>query len=109
MRDEVVVASTVGTISAPSAPGDLKNYSFTIGSMHFWNNQVPALCASGITGVEAVNLWKMTAGTWVQVYDGSGTAIQLTATKPQEALLTPGVYGVSKTSGTGIVVTIQMP
>jgi len=109
MRDEVVIGSTIGLISAPTVAGDLAPYVFTIGSMHFWNNTIPHIAASGITGVEAVNLWKMTAGTWVQVYDGSGTAVQLTLTNPQEAILSPGVYGLSKTSGTGIVVTITMP
>jgi hypothetical protein len=109
MRDEVVVASTVGEIAAPSAVGDLDPYVFVIGSMHFWNNQIPHIAASGITGAEAVNLWKLTAGTWVQVHDGDGNDVQLTLTNAQEAILSPGTYGVSKTSGTGIVVTVTMP
>ena len=77
--------------------------------MHFLNNRIPHIAASGITGAEAVNLWKLTAGVWVKVYDGDGNAVQLTLTNPQEALLSEGVYGVTKTSGTGIVVTVQMP
>lgn len=109
MRDEVVIASTVAGISAPTAVGDLADSSFVIGSMHFWNNQLPHIAASGITGAEAVNLWKLTAGTWVQVYDGAGNAVQLTLTNPQEALYSEGTYGLSKTTGTGIVVTVQMP
>jgi len=109
MRDEVIVGSTVAAISAPSAVGDLKNYSFVIGSMHFWNNRIPHIAASGITGAEAVNLWKLTAGVWVKVYDGEGNEVQLTADNPQESLFSEGVYGVTKTSGTGIQVTVQMP
>jgi hypothetical protein len=109
MRDEIVIPSTVGTIAAPSAVGDLDPYVFQIGTMHFFQNQIPHVAASGITGAEEVNLWKLTAGTWVKVYDGSGNEVKLTLTNPQEAILSPGVYGFSKTSGTGITVTIQMP
>jgi len=109
MRDEVVVASTVAAIADPAAVGDLLDYSFSIGSMHFWNNQIPHIASSGITGAETVNLWKLTAGTWVKVFDGEGNAVQLTATNPQEALFSEGVYGVTKTSGTGIQVCVQMP
>jgi len=109
MRDEVLIASTIGAIADPSAVGDLDGYSFVIGSMHFWNNQIPHIAASGITGAETVNLWKLTAGVWVKVYDGDGNEVQLTATNPQEAMLSEGTYGLSKTSGTGIVATVQMP
>jgi len=109
MRDEIIVASTVAGISDPSAPGDLKLHSFVIAGMHFRNGSLPHFAASGITGVETVNLWKMTAGTWVKVFDGAGAAVQLTATNPQESLYSEGVYGVTKSAGTGIVVTVQMP
>lgn len=109
MRDEVVIASTVAGISNPTAVGDLDPYVFVIGSMHFWGNQIPHIAASGITGAEEVLLWKLTAGVWVQVYDGAGNAVKLTLTNPQEAILSPGTYGLSKTSGTGIVATVQMP
>ena len=109
MRDEVIIPSTVGLIAAPSVVGDLDPYVFSIDTMHFFNNQLPHIAASGVTGAEAVTLWKLTAGTWVQVYDGSGNVVKLTSTNPQEAILSTGVYGLSKTSGTGIVVTVSMP
>ena len=109
MREEVIIGSTVGLIAAPTNPGDLDPYVFTIGSMHFWNNQVPHIAASGITGAEEVQLWKLTAGVWVKVYDGAANEVKLALTNPQEAILSPGVYGLSKTSGTGIVATVSMP
>lgn len=109
MRDEVIIPSTVGAISDPSAVGDLAPYVFTIDTMHFYNNHVPHVAASGLTGLEKVTLWKLTAGTWVKVYDGSGNVVELSVTNPQEAILTAGVYGLTKTSGTGIKVTVSMP
>lgn len=109
MRDETIIGSSVAAISDPSAVGDLADYSFVIGSMHFWNNQLPNISASGITGVQTVGLWKLTAGVWVKVYDGAGAHVLLTATNAQEAILSEGTYGLTKTSGTGIVVTVTMP
>ena len=108
MRDETVVAAADAAISDPTVVGDLAGSSFVIGSMHFWNNQVPHIAASGITGAKSANLWKLTAGVWVKVYDGAGNEVQLTLTNPQEAILSEGTYGIS-TSDTGIVVTVQMP
>jgi hypothetical protein len=108
MRDETVVAAADSAISDPSNVEDLVDSSFVIGSFHFWNNTIPHLASSGVTGAKTVSLWKLTAGVWVAVYDGSGVAVQLTATNPQEAILSEGTYGVS-TSDTGVVVTIQMP
>lgn len=109
MRDEAIIGSTVGLISAPAAPGDLVPYVFSVYEDHFKGNRLPYIAASGLTGAEAVTLWKFTARTWVQVYDGSGNVVQLTATNPQEAILSEGVYGLSKTSGTGITVVASMP
>lgn len=109
MRDEVVIGSAVEAIADPVVVGDLKDYSFVIHAGHFHNGGVPSISASGLTGGELVKLWKQIAGVWVQVYDGDGNAVQLSATNPYEAILTEGVYGLSKTSGTGIVVTVQMP
>lgn len=109
MRDDVVIGPTIGAIGDPVAVGDLKASSFVVDSMHFWNNQVPALVASGITGAEEVGLWRLTAGTWVRVFDGAGTASSLTATNPQMAIISPGTYGLTKSAGVGITVTIQMP
>ncbi len=109
MRDETVIGSSVAGISDPTNVDDLDGYSFVIGSMHFWNNTIPHIASSGITGVETVTLWKLTAGVWVNVYDGAGAKVQLTVTNPQEAILSEGTYGLSKSSGTGIVATVQMP
>lgn len=109
MRDEVIIASTVAGISDPSSVGDIADYVWVVGSQHFHNNNVPNISASGITGAETVNLWKLTAGTWVKVYDGAGNEVQLTATNPQESIFTEGTYGLTKSSGTGITVTASMP
>ena len=109
MRDEVIIPSTKAAIAAPTNVGDLDPYVFVIGSAHFFNNQVPHIAASGITGAEEITLWKLTSGVWVKVYDGAGNEVKLTLTNPQEAILSPGTYGLSKTSGTGIVATMQMP
>ena len=109
MRDEVVIGSSVAAIADPTNVEDLVGYTFVIGNMHFHRNTIPHIAASGITGAETVNLWKLTAGVWVKVYDGSGNEAQLTLTNPQEAILSEGTYGLSKTSGTGIVATVQMP
>jgi len=108
MRDEIIVASGDSAISDPSAVGDLSGSSFVIGSMHFWHNQIPHIGSSGITGAKTATLWKLTAGVWVNVYDGAGNKVELTLTNTQEAILSPGTYGIS-TSDTGIVITIQMP
>ena len=48
MRDETIVASADAAISDPSAVGDLSDSVFVIGSMHFWNNQVPHIASSSI-------------------------------------------------------------
>ena len=109
MRDEQIIGSTVAGISDPSARGDLDPYVFVIGPMHFQNNSVPNITSTGITGSETVNLWKLTNGVWGKVYDGSDNAVQLTATNEQESILTQGVYGLTKSSGTGIVVSVSMP
>ena len=109
MRDETIIGAAVAGISDPAAVGDLADYSFVIGSMHFYNNALPHIAASGITGAEAVTLWKLTAGVWVNVYDDAGNKIQLTATNAQEALYSEGTYGLSNTTGTGIVAIVQMP
>ena len=108
MRDEVIVAAADSAISDPAAIGDLVDSSFVIGSMHFWNNSIPHIASSGITGAKVAYLWKLTNGVWVQVYDGAGNKVQLSLTNTQEAILSQGTYGIS-TSDTGIVVTAQMP
>ena len=109
MRDEVIIGSSVGAIADPSAVGDLDGYTFVIASMHFWNNVMPHIASTGITGAEVVTLWKLTAGVWENVYDDNDTKVQLTATKPQKSFTGEGTYGLSKSSGTGIVATVQMP
>lgn len=108
MRDEIVVAAADSAISDPSSVGDLSDSVFVIQSFHFYQNQIPHIASSGITGVVTATLWKLTAGVWVTVYDGDGNKVQLTLTNPQEAILSEGVYGIS-TSSTGIVITVQMP
>lgn len=111
MRVEEIIGTSVGEITAPAARGDLDPYVFQIGAAHFRNGAKPFVAAggSGLTGAAAVNVWILTLGTWVKLYDGQGNEIQLTATNPQEALLSEGVYGFTKTSDTNIVVGVSMP
>lgn len=108
MRDELLVADTVTAIADPSAADDLDPYVFQITAAHFQNGAVPHIAAAGFAGAETVTLWKLTDGTWVKVYSG-GSAVQLTATNPQETIFSEGVYGVTKSNDSGITVTVQMP
>lgn len=57
--------------------------------------------AYGLAGAETITPYVATSGGWVQLYDSSGTAITMTATKPQLVLPGGPRYGFTKSATAG--------
>jgi len=102
----ILIESTDGTIATSDAV--LEAHSFTLKPRDFAGNALPKISAykSGGLGAITITLWEKLGTSWNQVYK-DGSAFELSATNPQDSILSYGTYAVAKASATtGAVVTV---
>lgn len=87
---------------------NLEAHRFVIGPSDFVGSAFPKVSAWKNAGLGAitVTIWEKVLDNWNQVYK-DGAVSELTATNPQESIVSYGVYSVAKASATtGVEVTV---
>ena len=101
-----LIATTEGTTGVTDAL--LEGHSFTIKPGDFTGSALPKISAWKSAGLGAIVIliWEKVGNQWNQVFK-DGSAAQLSATNPQEAITSYGTYAVSKADATtGVEVTV---
>lgn len=103
----LLIDATEGIVDGTVA-ADLNTHSFTLKGRDFAGGMYPKVSAwkSGGLGAITITLYERVGNNWNQVFK-DGAALELSATAPQEAIVSPGTYAVAKASATtGVEVTI---
>ena len=102
---DILITSAEAAVGVTDAI--LEAHSFRLSTCDFPGSGFPKVSMSGTIGAIEVLLWEKIGDDWSQVFD-AGAAVTLSATKPQVALQSYGMYAVSKaaaTTGSQTVVT----
>jgi len=102
----IKIATTEATVGTTDAI--LEAHAFTLKPTDFIGSGFPKVSAwkSGGLGAITITLWEKVGGNWNQVFK-DGSAFELSATVPQDAITSYGRYAVAKADATtGVEVTV---
>jgi hypothetical protein len=104
-KQDIVINTTEATLATSSA--SLQAHQFIVTPNDFTGGGLPKVSAwkSGGLGAIVITLWERVGDNWNQVFKAA-SAVELSATNPQEALTSYGTYALAKASAvTGVECT----